>query len=967
LQFGERTLRQTGVWRHFPAISLAAAAVLFSTCLLAYSPTRLLTVDAGADVNLCLGDTAKLLATGANSYTWLPTAGLSCTDCPNPLAFPTSTTLYVVTADDGSVDSVLVSIFPEPSIVSVQSANPTDCGLPNGVIVINATGDSLLEYSISGGLIWAASGVFTALPPGNYQVMIRNASGACPVTGASVTLTAPAAPQILNVLSFNPTLCDVPNGSIIISTSGGVIPLQYSIDGGQTWQVQNTFQLLGSGMYDVRVSNSNGSCVVSGGTVTLTGSPNEAFISSIFTADPTHCDSTNGLITILVSNDDGNFEYSINGGFNYQPSNGFTGLDEGIYHVVVRRTDGTCITSGGFIELESQSRPIIYGTSIVQPQGCGAATGNITILAAGTSTIEFSVNGGSTWQSSNIFPDLPAGNYPLAVRNVDGSCQTTGETITLVAQQAPVITGVTFSNPTACGLSDGSISIAATGSGTLEYSINGGANWSPSNVFSGLSEGDYSVVVRTAGSSCLTNYSLNPVPLDALGTPPVIDNILISNPSGCFSSNGSLTIQASGSGSFLFSINGGGNFQASNVFQNLAAGDYSIMVVAQGGNCTANGSATLVNTGICADTVQVTIPANTQTVHCLDPSVFDISGTITAAGFCQQGNAATVLGSQVNQACITLVPASSFTGLSLDLICVVHCFNGSASACDTTYIIVTVEGQTNCPDVFGVDNLSVPFLGDPTPVCIPVSPTIINQYDLSLNGVPLASTPGCDFDSVLVYTYAILPNQGFGGPYSLDAWTVGNTVFSGFFNNVNELLDLMNVLDPAGGWQIDGQTGVIFSSNLAGSYGNMSITHVPTATQSVLMTNLSIVPNGFSINLSNPDIHVLVADDPATGCSDTLLINVSLTPPKMDTVFLTTTVNQATAPFCLTGSELPGDAVQIIGYCGDASNGNLPIIGDSCVMYLPNQNFVGLDTFCMVVCGGAVQVVTILIECFEDE
>jgi gliding motility-associated-like protein len=46
------------------------------------------------------GESVVLTATGADNYTWSPSTGLSCTDCPNPTASPDVTTTYYVTATD---------------------------------------------------------------------------------------------------------------------------------------------------------------------------------------------------------------------------------------------------------------------------------------------------------------------------------------------------------------------------------------------------------------------------------------------------------------------------------------------------------------------------------------------------------------------------------------------------------------------------------------------------------------------------------------------------------------------------------------------------------------------------------------------------------------------------------------------------------------------------------------------------
>jgi len=59
------------------------------------------------------GDTVQLFASGATNYTWSPATGLSCTDCPNPVASPTTTTVYTVTGSDafGCTGEATVSIL----------------------------------------------------------------------------------------------------------------------------------------------------------------------------------------------------------------------------------------------------------------------------------------------------------------------------------------------------------------------------------------------------------------------------------------------------------------------------------------------------------------------------------------------------------------------------------------------------------------------------------------------------------------------------------------------------------------------------------------------------------------------------------------------------------------------------------------------------------------------------------------
>lgn len=81
----------------------------------------LLSVTTGVDIQLYVGDTIALAAavspTGADyTYRWTPARGLSCTDCPAPLAFPTETTLYTLEVRNakGCKESDQIRLFVKP-------------------------------------------------------------------------------------------------------------------------------------------------------------------------------------------------------------------------------------------------------------------------------------------------------------------------------------------------------------------------------------------------------------------------------------------------------------------------------------------------------------------------------------------------------------------------------------------------------------------------------------------------------------------------------------------------------------------------------------------------------------------------------------------------------------------------------------------------------------------------------------
>ena len=76
------------------------------------------TVDAGQPIFIIVGDKATIFATAANasSYLWTPATGLSSATILNPVAQPTVTTLYSITATNAlgctATDDVLITVIP---------------------------------------------------------------------------------------------------------------------------------------------------------------------------------------------------------------------------------------------------------------------------------------------------------------------------------------------------------------------------------------------------------------------------------------------------------------------------------------------------------------------------------------------------------------------------------------------------------------------------------------------------------------------------------------------------------------------------------------------------------------------------------------------------------------------------------------------------------------------------------------
>ena len=93
-------------------VALNAAFVPASWVATCVSATRC--ICPGDGVSIGCSDTAPI------PYTWSPAAGLSCTDCPNPIASPSVTTTYTATGPGGCSANTVQVIVDCPIIVASQ-------------------------------------------------------------------------------------------------------------------------------------------------------------------------------------------------------------------------------------------------------------------------------------------------------------------------------------------------------------------------------------------------------------------------------------------------------------------------------------------------------------------------------------------------------------------------------------------------------------------------------------------------------------------------------------------------------------------------------------------------------------------------------------------------------------------------------------------------------------------------------
>lgn len=131
-------------------------------------------LNAGASATICLGSNVQLQATGGSTYVWSPSAGLSNSTVANPIANPSSTTLYsVTTISNGcsATDTLLITV--NSAFVNAGSDISVCDG---GSVNLNATGEGTYLWSPSAGLSDAtiANPIANPISTTIYSVLVTN-------------------------------------------------------------------------------------------------------------------------------------------------------------------------------------------------------------------------------------------------------------------------------------------------------------------------------------------------------------------------------------------------------------------------------------------------------------------------------------------------------------------------------------------------------------------------------------------------------------------------------------------------------------------------------------------------------------------------------------------------------------------------------------------------------------------------
>ena len=490
---------------------------------------------------------------GGNApYTFNWSNGASTEDLSN---IPPGT--YTVTITDNNGCTVVRDVIVDDNLININVTGTvvanTTCNGGNGSIDVSVSPNGTYEYEWSNG---ATTQDISNLEPGTYVVTVTTGV-TCTGTASFTVNDNPNAPQ-LNATTVQ-TTCDLENGSINLTVSGGVSPYTFSWSGGQTTEdIAN----IPAGTYTVTVTGANGCTNTLDVTVNNNNPP---FNVSGTVVNNTTCNGGNGSINVSV-NPNGNYTYEWAPGG--QTTQDISNLPPGTYSVTVS-AGGSCTETAEFTVEDNPNEPQLNAQTVSTT--CDLSNGSINLsVSGGVAPYTFQWGSGQTTEDIS---NIPAGTYTVTVSGANG-CTAELE-VTVDNNNPPININGNVVNNTTCNGGNGSIDISISPNGNYTY------QWSPGGQttqdINNLPPGEYTVTVNGAGSCSETaSFTVEDNPNE-----PQLD--ATTTESTCDLNNGSINLSVSGGvAPYTFQWGSG---QTTEDITGVPAGAYSVTVTGANG-CT---------------------------------------------------------------------------------------------------------------------------------------------------------------------------------------------------------------------------------------------------------------------------------------------------------------------------------------------------------------------------------------------
>lgn len=476
--------------------------------------------------------------------------------CSNPKV---SDTLLVVTI-----------AAPQGALAPVVVANNVKCyGANNGTASVSATGGTA-PYTYNWSTGQAAQSV-SGLAPGNYSVMVTDASGC---SGTQVfTISQPAALSA-SITATNIACNGLANGSATLGASGGTPAYSYAWSNGQN--AMNATGLT-AGNYNVTTTDANGCTATQSVTITEP----TALVVNITSTNILCFGNSNGASVITTSGGTPAYSYNWSNGL---LSSSASGLAAGNYVVTIADANGCTQTHSVSISQPAALSLTVTPTNIP----CNIGTGSAFVTTNG-GTPAYSYNWSNGQQTSNV-SGLAAGNYTVGVVDANGCASS--QSFSISSSPAPV---AAFAVQDQCLNVPSVFQDNSTGNPVLWFWDFGDGNTSTQQNpgYSYLAPGTYTAtLIASLGQGCSDTtqqvVTIYPLPVPSFSAAPVCVGNTTEFSDLSFIANGTIT-----SWNWSFG-HGATSTQQNPVYTFVSGGNYNVtLTVTSADGCTASATTTI--------------------------------------------------------------------------------------------------------------------------------------------------------------------------------------------------------------------------------------------------------------------------------------------------------------------------------------------------------------------------------------
>jgi hypothetical protein len=502
------------------------------------------------------------LGTGPYNYVWSST--ISSTDSS---VAGLAAGVYNVTVTDAlnCVDSAVIVVTQPDELEIILSTVGESCADNDGVASSVATGGTAPYFYAWNTTPIQTTNQIIGLASGIYTGGVQDANGCIAIDSIMVMDLCPCGDTVM--VSSTAETCIGNDGTATVTATGGQFSYLWSSGATDTMA---TVTGLSFGNYTVTVTDTSGCVTVS--TVTVDDGCNCGMVLTTSSTGESCTVGGDGTATVSVSGiGQAPYTYTWNT-TPVQTTKTAIGLSQGSYSVTV--TDGNGCTQTATMDVEGTIAVTanIINASCLQNNGSAIAAvtggdGNYTYL--------WNINGSAA--VTETVTGLAAGSYDLTVTDGNGCTATTTGVVVQNGTYSVNLTGV----DNFCSFNGASATAVAVGGGTAPYSFSWGAPLSSATTSSvnNLATGIYNVTVSDANGCTATNT----VTVTSINAGPNL-SVAQTNVSCFGDSDGAVDLTVNASTAVSIGWSNGVN---SEDLANLAAGDYTVVIVDANG-CIAS-------------------------------------------------------------------------------------------------------------------------------------------------------------------------------------------------------------------------------------------------------------------------------------------------------------------------------------------------------------------------------------------